>query len=129
MDALRQITKESWHSDLTFLLAGVLRGGTEEIQQARLEEYLEARYSYDLVPIAFRSLKYSYNFIARNWDCLHEVGIIHTDKSGRIGVTNALVFALFDSALATPSPEQIVNVDPLKVVRIAQRYIEQEKTS
>ena len=127
MDALHQITKESWLTDFRFLLAGVLGGGTEDAQQARLTDHLEVRYSSDLVPIAFRALSSSYNFTAKHWDYFQEIGIIQKDEAGRIAVTNALIYALYDAAMATPSPELLVKIDPIKIVRIAKKYINEEK--
>ena len=73
--------------------------------------------------MAFQALKHSYNFVAKHWDYFQEIGIIQKDSEGRIGVTNALIFALYDVAMSVP-PDTLallVDTDPLRIVRIAQR--------
>jgi hypothetical protein len=129
VELLQSITPQSWLQDFRFLLGGVLGGGQEDAQRARLEDYLETRYLPDLVPDLFVALMNSYNWTAKNWDYLQEVGMVGMTTEGRITMTNSVVYALHDVAMSAPPAilHMLPDVDPLKVVRIAQRHIDAEK--
>lgn len=122
-----QATCDSWAYDFQHLLSGVLKGGSEELQKARLNEYLEARYAPEIIPYVFDSLHGAYNHLARNWQYFTEIGLIENGNE-RFAVTNALILALYDSAMATPSPELLIQIDPIKIVKIAQRHIDRERS-
>lgn len=127
---LQTITLQSWIEDFRFLLKGVLAGGTEDAQQARLEDHLEVRYAPHLLVQAYSTLKYSYNWMARHWEYLGEVGLVRR-KDGKVEVVNCTMLALHEVAFSmeVENLPQIPDIDPRKLVAVAQRYIDAEKAA
>lgn len=128
MELQHDLTLKSWTDDFLFLMTLRLRDGLPDAQQARFRDYLEMRYEPQLVEQAFETLKQSYNFIARHWTYLKDVGLIRAED-GRDGIVNCLILALREVAFTFPH-EQLIHLpatDPRKMVKIAQKYVDAEK--
>ena len=129
-ETLQTISPHHWLEDFRYILDGEARGISQEIQIVRLEDRLETRYAAHLIPHAYNSLCYSYSWMVRSWDYLLEVGMVRMD-SGRYVIENSLIYALHRLTADVPTPmlPSIPELDPYKLVKIAQRIIDAEKNN
>lgn len=127
----QDISQHQWFADFRFLLGGAFRGSQEGVQIALLEDRLESRYEPHLIPRAYNSLKYSYNWMARNWEYFEEVGLVRRQDDGRIAIENSLIYALHHLASDIPTEllPRLPELDPAKLVKVAQKFIDAERST
>ncbi len=130
MALLQNITLSSWAEDFQFVLILSGRGEAEAVQKAHLEDYLEKRYERSLLVRAFLTLKYSYNWIVRHWSYLKEIGLVQ-EIEGKTAVVNCLIMALQEISFALPLKflPKLPDTNSQKMVRLAQRYIDAERSN
>lgn len=127
----QDIPQRQWVEDFRFLLGGAFRGSEEGVQIALLEDRLESRYEPHLVPLAYNSLKYSYNWMARNWDYFEEVGMVRRQQDGRIAIENSLIYALHHFSVGIPIEmlPMLPETGPERLVPVAQKFIELDRAN
>jgi hypothetical protein len=127
-ETLQAISPHHWLEDFRFLLSGAFRGSSEDVQIALLEDRLESRYAPALIPRAYNSLHYSYNWLARNWNYFEEVGMVRRED-GQIAVENSLIYALFhfSSDIPLETLPMLPDTPPELLVSVAQKYIEADR--
>ena len=127
-EILQDISPRHWLTDFRFLLGGAFRGSSEDVQIALLEDRLESRYAPALIPRAYNSLKYSYNWLARNWDYFEEVGMVRKEGGGMV-VENSLIYALFHFSGYIPLEmlPRLPDMPPDTLIPVAQKYIEADR--
>ena len=78
---------------------------------------------------AFSSLKYSYNWVARNWVYFDKVGLVRKKPNGGVEFEHSLIYALYHivSEIPTELLDKVPQLDPAVLVPVAQRYIDAEK--
>lgn len=93
-----EVSPQSFHEDLIFLLAGVAHGGEELPQKARLEDWLSVRYHPDLLAWMKQALVESYNFLVRNLQYLISKGLMEWTPGGVVSIENRLIMAIYQAA-------------------------------
>lgn len=125
MALLENLTAQSWMDDMQFVLGTMLRQEPEEEKQAWVEDYLRNRYVPIWILPTKESLRFSYNFLARNWGYFGEVGL-----RTKTGIMNCVLFAVYNRIFGNPNYEswkKIPEIDPREIVSEAQKFIDAEK--
>lgn len=124
----QELSSTHWLLDFRFLLSLASKGGEEGIRVAQLEDRLETRYSPELIPLAYNSLRYSYDWLVRNWDYFLEVGMIRREN-GETAIENSLIYALhhFSTNLPLEALPMLPEMPPNQLVTVAQKYIDAER--
>ncbi len=125
---LQELSSTHWLLDFRFLLSVASKGGEEGIREAQLEDRLETRYVPELIPLAYDSLRYSYDWLVRNWDYFLDVGMIRRENAGT-AIENSLIYALhhFSTNLPFESLPLLPDMPPNQLVTVAQKYIDAER--
>jgi hypothetical protein len=129
-EILQEVSPHHWLADFRFLLDGSARGSEEGIQIARLEDRLETRYAPHLIPHAYNSLRYSYNWLVRSWDYFCEVGLVRLSGTGFV-IENSLIYALHHISADIPIEllPNLPELEPSKLVKVAQKYIDADRAA
>ncbi|HTQ29662.1 MAG TPA: hypothetical protein VMI53_00490 [Opitutaceae bacterium] len=115
--------------DIQFVLGTFLRSESEQTKARFVEDYLSKRYEAKWVRVVSLSLRAAYNWIARNWEFLGEVGLRKSDE-GEVRIVNCVLFALYNEIFKNPDPEHwqaVPSVDPKSIIHEAQKFIDAEK--
>jgi len=85
-------------------------------------------YAPHLLPRAYSSLVYSYNWMVRNWDYLEEIGMVR-NKSGRTEIENSLIYALYHFSWNMPieALPDLPKADARHIIAMAQKFINADK--
>lgn len=119
------VTPQSWHSDLVFLLDAANRG-EQPAQQARVEDRIQVRYPEDVQDWVLNSLIHSYNFIVRNRDYLNAEDMIRWKPGEIFSIKNNLIYALYQAASVRNEflIHEVSDLDPEVIVALAKGWEE-----
>ncbi|MGF1483480.1 MAG: hypothetical protein ACFBZ8_03855 [Opitutales bacterium] len=119
-----RITSQSWLEDMQFVLILAVDPMDKAEKEKNLLGYLSERYQPYLVSSVKLSLLCSYDWIAKNWIYLGEVGLRKEN-----GILNCVLFALHNLVFNEISEEnwmKVPDTGPMVIVKMSQEFIDSE---
>ncbi|MGJ8644339.1 MAG: hypothetical protein ACSHX9_13095 [Luteolibacter sp.] len=109
---------------MQFLLTLSGREQSPDISLEQLRDYLQHRYESQFVEAVFGLLVSCQRWISRNWSEMKEIGLVSDG-----GVTNAILFSLFDRIHQLPNSDwcRVADIPLSDLIPRAQAHINAEK--